>query len=262
MTIVVCVKQVPDDASDRGYTADGRVRRDADDATLNAADEDAVRVAVGLAPGAGAEVTVLTMGPPSAARALRRGLQLGAHRAVLVTDAVLAGSDVFSTATVLAAAVRRLAADGGVDLVLTGAASRDARTAVLPVLLAAELDMPCATGATEAAVTGGVVRVRRRAAGRLEVHEADGPAVVAVATAVTDDQPVTTAAIRAARAVPVVTWTVADLGLDPLTVGHPAARTRVAEVGSCPPAGRVLLVDDGTAGERLADYLITNGLVP
>ncbi|WNB87258.1 electron transfer flavoprotein subunit beta [Cellulomonas sp. ATA003] len=283
MRIVVCVKQVPDEMSAPHYDAGGRVHRTADDATLGRADEAAVRAAVALAarhderagvpadarpgvrpdvrPGARPGVTVLTMGPTHALRALRRGLQLGADRAVLVTDPALAGSDVFATAAVLAAAVRAIAPDGRA-LVLTGTASQDARTSVLPVLLAAELGVPCASGATDVALRDGVVRVRRETAGTSRVDETDGSAVVSVIDTGSDDGPVGLAAIRAARSAPVQTWGPADLGLDPGGVGPAAARTRVVEAAPSPPVDRVLVVDDGTAGDLLADYLLGTGVLP
>ena len=52
------------------------------------------------------------MGGADAVAAVRKALQLGVDHAVHVSDAAVAGSDVFGTATVLAAAVRKIAEDG------------------------------------------------------------------------------------------------------------------------------------------------------
>src|SRR5690554_4469393 len=152
MNIVVCVKHVPDVQGERGFTPEGRVDRSQGDGTLNELDENAVEAAVQLVEAHGGEVTVLTMGPADAEDAVRRGLQMGAAHAVHVQDDVLAGSDAFATAEVLAAAVRRLGQETPVDLVVTGMASLDGLMSVVPSLLAARLGLPQATLAAEVAV--------------------------------------------------------------------------------------------------------------
>ncbi|WP_250445351.1 electron transfer flavoprotein subunit beta/FixA family protein [Actinotalea sp. C106] len=265
MKIVVCVKHVPDLQGDRGFTPEGRVDRSQGDGTLNELDENAVEAAVTLAETHGGEVTVLTMGPPDAEDAVRRGLQMGAEHAVHVVDDALAGSDAFATATVLAAAVRRIAADGPVDLVVTGMAALDGLMSVVPTLLAAELDLPQATLAAELTLTGEdtrTVRVRRDLDHVVEVLEADLPALVSVTDQANQPRYPNFKAIMAARKKAVSTWSLADLGVDPAAVGQAAARTTVVEASPRPPReDRVLITDEGDAGLRLAAYLVENRLV-
>src|SRR5699024_3979793 len=89
MRIVVCVKHVPDVQADRKFRPDGRVDRTEDDGTLNELDEHALEAGLVLAEEAGGQVVVLTMGPPAAETAVRRGLQVGASQAVhVVVDAL------------------------------------------------------------------------------------------------------------------------------------------------------------------------------
>lgn len=260
MRIVVCVKHVPDPQSDRGFTAEGRVERDPDEGTLNEPDEYAIEAAAALA-GPDGEVVVLTMGPPQSRDAVRRGLQRGAHRAVVVTDPALEGSDAFSTATVLAAAVRRIGQDGPVDLVLTGVSSLDGVTAVLPTLLAAELDVAHLGLAADVEVDADDVRVRRDADGRSQVLAAPLPAVVSVTDRANQPRYPDVAGIVGARSKPLTTWSLADLDVDPRRVGRAGARTRVLRAAARGSRDRVLLTDDGTAGTRLATYLLENGLI-
>ena len=180
MKIVVCVKHVPDVQADRRFTDDGLVDRTQGDGTLNELDENAVEAALALAEAHGGEVVALTMGPADAEDAVRRALQMGADQAVHVQDDALAGSDVFATAAVLAAAVRRLGEDAPVDLVVTGMAALDGLMSVVPSLLAAELGTSQATLAAELAVEDGAVRVRRDLDDATEVVRAPLPAVVSV----------------------------------------------------------------------------------
>jgi electron transfer flavoprotein beta subunit len=268
--IVVCVKHVPDIQSERALGPDGRLVRDGGDGTINELDENAVEAAVVLAEqtrdaGGDAEVVVVTVGPDDAEDAVRRGLQLGADAAVHVLDDGVAGSDVFGTAAVLAAVVRRLGADGPVDLVVTGMAGLDGLTSLLPAALAALLDLPQLTLAASVALDatdGGVVTVRRDLDHATEVLTAPLPALVSVTDRANEPRYPNFQGIMAARKKPVTTLTLADLGVDPAEVGAAGARTEVVEAAPRPPrTDRVLVTDDGEAGTRLAAWLVERDLV-
>lgn len=262
MKIVVCVKHVPDVQADRRFTDDGLVDRTQGDGTLNELDENAVEAALALAQAHGGEVVALTMGPADAEDAVRRALQMGADQAVHVQDDALAGSDVFATASVLAAAVRRIGEDGAVDLVVTGMAALDGLMSVIPSLLAAELGVAQATLAAELHVEDGAVRVRRDLDDATEVVRAPLPAVVSVTDQSNQPRYPNFKGIMAARKKPVTSWSLADLGVDPGSVGAAGARTQVLQATPRPPReNRVLVTDDGQAGARLAAYLVQNRLV-
>jgi electron transfer flavoprotein beta subunit len=263
MRIVVCVKHVPDIQSERSLGPDGRVVRDGGDGTLNELDENAVEAALVLAAAdKGSEVVALTVGPADAEDAARRALQMGADSAVHVLDDAIAGSDVFGTATVLAAAIRRLGAGRPVDLVVTGMAALDGLTSMLPVALATELDLPALTLAAELTVEGGTVRVRRELDSATEVLSAPLPALVSVTDQANEPRYPNFKGIMAARKKKVEVLALADLGVDPEAVGVAGARTQVVDAAARPAReDRVLLADDGTAGVRLAAYLVEQKLV-
>lgn len=268
--IVVCVKHVPDIQSDRAIGDDGRVVRDGGDGTLNELDENAVEAAVAIAEqwraaGLEATVTAISVGPDDAEDAVRRALQMGAGAGVLVTDDAIAGSDVVGTARVLAATVAQLAADEAVDLVVTGMASMDGLTAMLPAVLAELLGWPALTMAREVEATpdgdGATLRVTRDVEGGSQQVGATGPLVLSVTDAANAPRYPTFPAIMAARKIAVQHWTLADLGIDADLVGETAARMRVVSAAPRPErSDRVLLTADPTAGEQLAAYLVARGL--
>ena len=130
MRIAVCVKHVPDVQSERRIE-DGRLVRGEDD-VLNELDENAIEAAVSLVEEHGGEVIAVTMGPQDAEDALVRALQMGADRAILVTDERLEGADVVTTARVLGAALDQLREDEPLDMVITGMAALDSLTSALP----------------------------------------------------------------------------------------------------------------------------------
>ncbi|WP_066587346.1 electron transfer flavoprotein subunit beta/FixA family protein [Cellulomonas timonensis] len=262
MRIVVCVKHVPDIQSERSLQPDGRMARDGGDGTLNELDENAVEAALALVEEHGGEVVAVTVGPDDAVDAVRRALQMGAEQAVHVVDDAIAGSDVFGTAKVLAAAVRRLGEQEPVDLVVTGMAGLDGLTSLLPAALATELDLPLLVLAAEVGVTDGTVRVRRELDHATEVLQAPLPALVSVTDQANEPRYPNFKGIMAARKKPVDVLTLADLGVDPTTVGAAGARTAVLEAAPRPAReDRVLVTDDGEAGLRLAAYLVENKLV-
>lgn len=263
MKIVVCVKHVPDIQADRELGPDRRMVRDGGDGTINELDENALEAAARIAetaddPGA-VEVVVVTVGPDDAEDAARRGLQLGADAAVHVLDDAVAGSDVFATATVLAAAIRRI---GGVDLVLTGMAGLDGLTSLLPAALADLLELPALTLAADLTVADGEVTVRRDLDHATEVLAAPLPALVSVTDRANEPRYPNFQAIMAARKKPVETWALADLDLDPATVGESGSRTAVLAAAPRPPrTDRVLVTGGEDAGRELAGWLIEQGLV-
>ena len=118
MNIVVLVKQVPDSGSERRLDpSDNTVDRASADNVINEMDEYAIEEALQVRDREGGEVTVLTVGPESAADSIRKALSMGADKAVHVVDDAIHGSCAIQTSAVLAAALQQLE----YDLVLCGA---------------------------------------------------------------------------------------------------------------------------------------------
>src|SRR3954467_7697159 len=150
MNIVVCVKHVPDATADRHFEPDNTVDRVGVDGLLSELDEYAVEWAPQLKEKAGddTEVAAVCAGPEKAVDAVRKALQMGVDKGVHVLDDAIAGSDAIATSLVLAKAVEKAAADGGVDVVLCGMASTDASMSVVPAMLAERLSWPQVTMAS------------------------------------------------------------------------------------------------------------------
>ena len=252
MKIVVCVKQVPATTSDKHYTPDFRLDRSAAEAVINPLDEYAIEQALRLKEsGAADEVVYLSMGPESAAEALRRSLAMGGDSGVLVTDPALAGADQWVTARVLAAALDRLAP----DVSLMGMASDDARCSLVPGAVAAIRGLPLLAYGAELRLTDGVAQIRRLNPTGFDILEARLPVVTSVTDQVGEPRYASLKGIMAARRMELTIWSLADLGLD---VADLAPRTRVLEARSPtakPPAERISGVGPDEAASRIADWL-------
>ena len=261
MRVLVTVKFTPDLQSNRSFT-DGTVTRTADDGSMNELDEHAVEAALQLVEAVGeGEVYALTVGGPDAGAAVRKALQLGVNHAIHVSDEAIAGSDVFGTARVLAAAIQRVHEEAPLDLVVTGMAALDGLTSMLPTALAAELDWSQLTLASSLEVADGVATIRRDLPDAHETMQAPLPAVVSVTDEANKPRYPNFKMIMAARTAVVETWSLADLGVDPATVGAAASRTSVVAAEPRPPReNRVIVTDTGEGGRLLADFLLERGL--
>lgn len=254
MLIVALVKHVPEATSGRRFDPDDHTVDRYGDGLLCELDEYAVEQALVLAEEHGGEVVALTMGPHVAGDALRRALQMGADRGVHVCDDAIAGSDAAATSLVLAEAIRRI---GDVDVVVAGMVSTDGSMGVVPAMLAERLDLPQLTHASEVDLVGSTVTIRRDGDSATETVAADLPVMLSVTDQTGEPRYPSFSGITAAKKKPVETWTLADLGVDPSSVGLDAAWARAVAAERRPERGRgTVVVDDGCAGTVLAQYLL------
>jgi electron transfer flavoprotein beta subunit len=253
VNIVVCVKQVPDTEVERTLTpGDGTLDRASADGVINVLDEYAIEEGLKIAEAHGGEVTILSMGPGKAADSIRKALSMGADKAVHVTDDGLAGSDALATSAALAAALRLV----GFDLVILGSESTDARTGVVPAMLAERLGVPQLTLASKVEISGSEVTVRRVTDDGYALVSGSLPAVVSVVEKINEPRYPTFKGIMAAKKKPVQVLTLADLSLDAGSVGLAKASTLVADFAARPPrAAGVIVKDEGDGGSKAAGFL-------
>jgi electron transfer flavoprotein beta subunit len=252
--IVVLVKPVPDATGRERLLPDGRLDRSAAPPVLNGNDEYTLEAALQLVDAGGGDVTLVTMGPDGSQEALRKGLAMGAARAVLVTDDALAGACALSTIRVLAAAVRSLE----FDLVLAGADSADGGGGIVGAGIATLLGLPLVSGAAAITAADGRVRIRRLARAGEETVEAPLPALVVGTQLLGEPRYPSLKGIMGARAKEIAVRSLADLGLDPAVVGGAAATTVVT--AQRPPAERsatrVIREAPDVAAREIVDLLV------
>ena len=263
MNIVVCVKYVPDAQADRTFNAsDNTTDRENVDGLLSELDEYAVEAALKLVEAGEGEVTVVTVGPGAAADAIKKSLQMGAHKGVHVMDDAIHGSDAIATSLVLAETIKKLSADGAPDLVITGMASTDGTMGVVPTMLAERLGLPAVTYASDLTVDGGVATIRRDGDASTQTIAASLPALVSVTDQINEPRYPSFKGIMAAKKKPVEQWTLADLGVDAGQVGLDAAWTKVESFAARPPrtAGEIVS-DEGDGGTKLAAFLASRKFI-
>jgi electron transfer flavoprotein beta subunit len=242
--IVVLTKPVPDPASGgERLGPDGRLDRANSPAVLNGNDEYVLEKALKLIEAAGeGEVVLLTMAPANAPETMRRALAMGATNGVLVTDPAIEGSDTLATTRVLAAALKTLE----FDLVFAGVDTSDGVAGVVAPGVAALTGLPYLSYAAtiEPDPAKRSVKVQRITPEGYDVLEAPMPALISGTQALGEPRYPSLKGIMAARSKEITTLTLADLGLEPDTVGLKGASTKVVDSRKPEPRGATKVVRD------------------
>ena len=259
MKIAVCVKEVPDAAAPRRIDpATLRLDRSGEGA-LNPWDLSAVEEALRLVEAEGGEVVCVSMGPARAAGSLRKALAMGADRAGARQrrGARRNGSDRHEPR-------RWPRRSSGRAPTSSSSASKgaDSDGAVLWAAVADRLRLPLVSQAASLEAAGGRVRVKRQTEYGYDVIEAPMPCVVAVSDAINEPRYPSLKGIMGAKKKPQDVFAVADLGLDPARWARQARAPSSYALAPPPPRGESLLIeDDGSAAEKIVDYLVENKLI-
>jgi electron transfer flavoprotein beta subunit len=258
MKIAVCVKQVPEPQAKRIDPSTKRLDRGGE-GTLNSFDANAIEAALRVKESSGdGEVVLVSLGPEKALDALRKGLAMGADRALLVTDAAAEGSDLVATSLALAKALEREAP----DLILFGQQSSDSDGAVLWAAVAERLRRPLVSQASELTVADGKARVKRQTEFGYDVIDAPLPAVVAVSDAINEPRYPSLKGIMGAKKKPQESVSIAELGLDASQVGSAGSKTEVLALGDPQARGdTVKIEDDGSGAQKIVDFLAEKRLL-
>ena len=246
MKIVVTVKQVPDPNSNLTLEGDNSISREKE-AVLDPGDECGVEEGLQLKEAHGGEVILVSMGPERAKDAIRKGLSMGADRAVLVSDAQLAGADALLTARVLAAAIKQVEP----DLVICATESYDGSTGMVPPMLAELLGFPQLTFAKKVEVDGSMVKIHRQTADGYQIVEALTPALITVTAAIAEPRYASLKGIMAARSKEIKQIAFGDLGVEKT---EPAETIEGVVDAETRKAGEVI-EDDGTAVDKIVRVL-------
>jgi electron transfer flavoprotein beta subunit len=157
MTILVCMKQVPQKDAPLKLNEGGTWIRDDVSYEVNEPDAYALEEALRQKEKHGGEVVVITAGPARSQQVLREGLAKGADRAIHLEDNAFVGMDANNIAKAFVAAIK----DEKFDLISTGLQSDDYGFAQTGVIMAQLLGWPHATIIMEIQKSDGGIRVKR-----------------------------------------------------------------------------------------------------
>ena len=252
MKIVVCIKQVPDSDKVTIDRATNRLNRAGVPAVVNPFDENALELALKLKDkNPGTTVTVVSMGPPPAAEAIKTAVAHGADGGVLVCGREFGGADTWATGYTIALAIKKLQAENGpADLVLFGKQATDGDTAQVGPGIANNLGLPCLTYAKSCEVldekTFKVVRMTEEG---YEEWEVQRPCALTVVKEAGELRIPNLRSKMKAKSYQPPVWGVEELQPNPDFIGLKGSPTRVAKVFAPPvKTNRVRL--EGTPAEQ------------
>jgi electron transfer flavoprotein beta subunit len=255
LNLLVFVKQVPDTEA-RIQVQNGQVDVSSVKWVANPYDEFAIEEALRIRERLGAgKVTVASLGPERVKEAIKYGLSLGADEGVWLKGDGVALGDPGSVAAVLAAAAKKI----GYDLILTGKQGVDNDWSQVGVMLAERLDVPHVSVVVKLTVDPGAKKgtAHREVEGGAENVEFELPAVITAQKGLNEPRYASLKGIMAVKKKVIPEWTLADLGVDPASVGADAAGTRFLEFQAPPArsAGRVLEGEPADTARELVRLL-------
>ncbi len=256
--IVACIKQVPDTKIIKMNPKTNTMDRRTAPAILNPYDAHAVEEAVRLREKYGGTVSVVTMGPPPAVKAIKKCIEIGADEGYLITDRRFAGADTLATSYALTKAIEKISQSNPVDLVICGKMTIDGDTGQVGPGIARRLDIPPLTSVNKVVEINqdeGFAVVHRKLEDGYEVVQSSLPCLLSVEKTI-NEVPYSPFPnmLKAAKYQPYV-WSVDDLeDVDIKQLGLKGSPTIVSKVWAPPkPEGGTLL--EGQPKEQVDQLL-------
>lgn len=260
LKILVCVKQVPDVDLMRMDSETGTLIRAGVPTILNPLDANALSAAIKVKESYGAEITLITMGPPMAEDVLRECLAMGADKAVLVTDRAFGNADTLATSYSIASAANCV---DKFDMIFCGKETVDGATGQMGAQLAERFDAAQITSALlikEVDEAAGTVIAERETEMGIETLEVRLPALFTVEkTNYPAKIPNLKGKMRAKKA-EIITFTADDIPtLDKNRIGDPGSPTKVPRMfpPDLPEIG--LIINEGSVEANAAKLLTVIG---
>lgn len=254
MKIVVCIKQVPDTTEVKLDPKTGTLIRQGVPSIINPDDKSGLEAALRLKDEHGAEVTVLTMGPPQADVALREAIAMGADRAILLTDRAFAGADTWATSSALAGALKKL----DYDLIIAGRQAIDGDTAQVGPQIAEHLQIPSVTYVEDIEIVDKSIIVKRAFEDGYYKIKVNTPCLITTLKEMNEARYMRVLGIYDAyQEDKVEVWSVNDIEVDPSNLGLKGSPTRVKKsfTKDVKAAGKVFEVGTEEAVEIIMDKL-------
>lgn len=251
--IIVCIKQVPDPEGPlSAFEVDSQAKKVTPvgiPPVINPFDENALEAALRIKDSVGGSVVAISMVEKPATPVLKRALAVGADALILLEDEQFKDLDSYSTAYVLATAIKKI---GGYDLILVGRQAADWDFGQVGSIVAELLQIPSISVAQKVRVEDKRVVVEKLRRNGYEIVQASMPALVTVSSEIGDLRLPSLQAIKDGRTKPLTVWRITDLELDP----HKLEVKRIYTLSPPPCRKRDCVFIEGESlqekGEKLA----------
>jgi electron transfer flavoprotein beta subunit len=228
LKIVVCVKQVPDTTEVKINPETNTLIREGVASILNPFDLYAVEEAIRIKEKLGGSVTVLSMGPPQVAEALKEAIGMGADEAILLSDRAFAGSDTLATSYALAKGIEKI---GDVKLIFCGKQAIDGDTAQVGPEIAEKMGIPHITYVKKInEISEEQIILERMNEDGFERLQLPLPALLTVVKEINEPRLPSLKGMMRAKKAEVPIWSAEMIGADPANIGLKGSPTWVKRI--------------------------------
>ncbi|MCQ2314370.1 MAG: electron transfer flavoprotein subunit beta/FixA family protein [Bacteroidales bacterium] len=223
MNIIVCIKQVPDTTEIKIDPVKNTLIRDGVPSIMNPDDKGGLELALRMKDQYGANITVITMGPPQADVILREAYAMGVDRAILLSDRKFAGADTLATSYALAGAIKTM----DHDLVIAGRQAIDGDTAQVGPEMAEHLGLPQVSYVIDAQRNGSKLIVRKENEDSVQTLEVEGKCVLTVLASAFQPRYMSVSGIMEAYNKEVEVWSADKIDVEEEKLGLKGSPTKV-----------------------------------
>lgn len=266
LNILVCIKQVPDTNDMRIDPKTNNLIREGVPAVVNPTDLNAIEEALRFRDTFGANVSVLTMGPPQAEQSLKEAIAMGVDQAFLLSDRAFGGADTLATSYSLWKAAQKIEeTTGKLDFLFFGKVAIDGETGQVGPGLAVRMGFPIVTYTSKTSkvdLQAKVVEAERRVDDGVERVKVPIPCALTITEAANEPrQPTIDGLIRAKKS-KIVLLNKDAVSADPKRIGLGGSPTYVKKVVVPPPKkkGEIKVsTDPKESAKWLVDRLVQIG---
>jgi len=216
LNIIVCIKQVLDpEAPTSTYKVDAETKRMLQQGVppvMSPFDTNALEAALRIKATTPSKITVISLGKNLSKPVLRQSLAAGADDLILLEDNTFDGLDSYTTATILAAAIKKIEK---YDLIFTGIQAADWNAGIVGSGIAELLKIPCITHAKKVEVHENNVKVECVTTDGYTIIDAPLPALITVRNELGELRSAPIKEVMAAQKRPIITWNSVMLGIEP-----------------------------------------------
>ena len=228
MNIIVPIKQVPETSNVKMDEETGTMVREGVESIVNPLDLYAIEVSLQLKEEHDGHITVISMGPRGAEKAIKEAMSMGCDDGVLISDKAFAGSDTHATSYVLSKTIEKLS---DFDLIITGVRATDGDTGQVGPGLASFLDLPFSTYTSRIKEIGDdTIIVERLLEAGYETLKLPLPCLLTVVKEISYPRLPTLRGKQRARKTKVPAWSPKDMDVDETLLGLKGSLVRVVKI--------------------------------
>lgn len=256
MDIFILIKQVPETSNVKINEETGTMIREGVESIINPLDLYSIEVGIQLKEKYGGKVTVITLGPPKAEKALKEAIAMGCDEGILISGKEFSGSDTLATSYALSEAIKKI---GNYDLILAGERATDGDTGQVGPGVASFLDLPLGTYISKIVeTTDKEIIVERLVESGYETLQLQLPAVMTVVKEISFPRLPTLRGKQKAKKIEIPVWSKENMQFNMSKLGLKGSPTRVVKI-SHPKVtrnGTVLKAKDDESINEAVDKLL------